>query len=841
MDFSDNGQSAAHLLVVDDDTTQLQILSDILTDEGFDVVTAVTALQAIEYFKQTRFSVVVIDLRLPDLDGTELLHRLLELDKRVRVIIYTGYSSFESAKQALNNRAFAYVEKANDTEIFVSTILRAYQDYKDTYIRDLETTILEKTKALQESEERLNLALESANGAAWDWDMTSGKVTYSRNWYKMTGFEVDELEPTISTWRDRVHPDDAPQLDDLLEKYFQGEIETFECEYRIRTKQGRYIWWLDRGKIIERDSSNKPIRMIGVDTDITDRKRQEESLRLAAIAFEAQEGISISDKNGHIVRVNGAFTEITGYSSEEIIGCSHSILHSDRQDDVFYQKMWAEITDNGRWQGEIWDRRKNGEVYPTWLGITAVKNAKGETTHYVGHFIDISERKKFEDQITYLAYHDSLTKLPNRALLLDRINTCLKADKRYQDVSALLFLDLDRFKNLNDALGHRIGDELLIQIAERLKRELRDEDTISRLGGDEFVVLIASVGSYEKQASINHAVTIAEKVQMVFMQPFLLEGHEYHCTVSTGIVLFSDNESNAEDILKQADTAMYRAKAEGGNAIRFYEPEMQKLADLRLGLEKDLRHALVNKELALHLQPQVDYQGKFIAAEALLRWKHSERGFVPPSEFIPIAEETGMIIEFGEWILNEACRILQEWKEKNRSFHYLAVNVSPLQFRQPDFVEMVEGVLDRSRVNPCLLMLEITEQAVIHDIENTVKKIELLKNKGVRFAIDDFGTGYSSLAYLKRLPLDVLKIDQSFVSGIGENPNDSAIVEAIIAMALRLNLHPIAEGVEQQTQLEFLQQHGCRKFQGYYFSRPLPVIDFENILMDRNLTHLPRL
>lgn len=830
MKLKEDNQCGARLLIVDDDHTQLKILHDILKDEGFEVETAETAMQAIECFKQSCFSVVVIDLRLPDLDGTDLLPRLLELDNRVRVIIYTGYASFESAKQAVNRKAFAYVEKANDPEVFIATIQRAYQDYKNHYIRDLETAVSEKTKALLESEERLNLALESAHGAAWDWDVSSGNVTYSRNWYKMIGFEQGEMASTIDAWRNRVHPDDILRLNDALQQCFRGDSETYECEYRIRTKKGHHIWWLERGKIIERDAENCPLRIIGIDTDITELKRQEESLRLAAIAFESREGISIADKNGTIVRVNRAFTEITGYSSEDVIGHTHAILRSGQQDDTFYQKMWAELTENGSWQGEIWDKRKSGEVYPIWLGVTAVNNAHGEMTHYIGHFIDISERKKFEDRITFLAYHDSLTKLPNRTLLNDRINTCLKANKRYRDFSALLFLDLDRFKNLNDALGHRIGDQLLVQVAGRLEGELRDEDTVARLGGDEFVVLIVNLRSNDKQESINHAATIAEKVQKAFNPPFFLEGHEFHCTASIGIVLFPDRHRNADDILKQADTAMYRAKAEGGNTIRFYEPAMQEIADARLSIEKDLRHAIANNELTLHLQPQVDFQGRFMAAEVLLRWNHPKRGLVLPNEFIPVAEETGLIIEIGEWVLNEACRILRTWTKRKLSLSYLAVNVSPRQFRQQNFVGMVENILQRNEVDPAAVMLEITEQAVIHDIEDTVKKIQVLKNRGVQFAIDDFGTGYSSLAYLTRLPLGVLKIDRSFVSGIGENSNDRAIVETIIAMAVRLNLELVAEGVEQLVQLEFLQQQGCQKFQGFHFSRPLPLIELESLL-----------
>lgn len=564
---------------------------------------------------------------------------------------------------------------------------------------------------------------------------------------------------------------------------------------------------------------------------LLDREKQAHDLKLAATAFETREAILIADKNSIIQRVNKSFTRITGYSSEEVLGKTPRILKSGRQSKLFYQKMWAELYKVGYWQGEIWNKRKSGEIYPEWQTITAVRDEQGEITHFVATFQDITERKRNETRIKHLAYYDELTGLPNRSLLTDRLRHELAVAKRRGSMGAIMFIDLDRFKTINDSLGHPTGDLILQQIAKRLQSHVRGEDTVARLGGDEFVILLPGVGKDAMEA--NHAVkTVAEKLSSVIGEPYDIDGHQYHLTPSVGVVLFPEQDEDVNDILKHADTAMYRAKAAGRNSIRFYMPSMQEAVDERLALEKDLRHSIARGELCLFFQPQVDSQGRIVGSEALIRWRHPTRGMVPPDQFIGIAEETGQIFEIGDWVLRSAVAQISAWREQSLkgNMHFVAVNVSPRQFHQVNFVQNVISILEESGVPPRCMKLEITEGIVMADVQDAIDKMAALKAIGVRFAIDDFGTGYSSMAYLKRLPLDQLKIDKSFVQDISTDPNDAAIVETIIAMARHLGLDVVAEGVETEQELRFLQAQGCESFQGYYFSRPLPISEFTELL-----------
>ena len=553
-------------------------------------------------------------------------------------------------------------------------------------------------------------------------------------------------------------------------------------------------------------------------------------LRVAATAFETHESLMITDAKQVILRVNQAFTEDTGYTAEEAVGQTPRLLKSGRHNAAFYSAMWGTIRDTGHWQGEIWDRRKDGEIYPKWLTITSVKGDDGVVTHYVGSHIDITERKAAEEKIQYLAFYDSLTRLPNRQLLMDRLGHALATSERIARVGALLFIDLDNFKSLNDTLGHEIGDLLLQQVALRLTTCVREGDTVARLGGDEFVVLLENLSEQPIEAA-DQTETIGAKMLASLSQPYQLETHEYHGTTSIGATLFVDHLLATDELLKQADIAMYQAKNAGRNSLRFFDQKMQANITGRFSLEGELRKALELQQFHLHYQIQVDSSHRPLGAEVLIRWAHPMRGMVSPAQFIPLAEETGLILPIGQWVLKTACAQLKAWQQEEHTRELvLAVNVSAKQFRQTDFVSQVQTHLQHYGIKPKLLKLELTEGMLLEDIEDTIATMSTLNELGVKFSLDDFGTGYSSLQYLKRLPLDQIKIDQSFVRDITSDPNDAAIVQTIIAMAETLGLNVVAEGVETEVQREFLELRGCTHYQGYLFGRPMPIAEFEALL-----------
>ena len=569
---------------------------------------------------------------------------------------------------------------------------------------------------------------------------------------------------------------------------------------------------------------------IGSVSDISFRRKAEAELRIAATAFESQEGMVVTDPAGVILRINKAFMDISGYTAEEVVGQTPRLLKSGRHDDAFYAAMWASIASTGAWQGEVWDRRKNGEVYPKWLTISAVKSDDGVVTHYVGTHQDITERKKAEERIKELAFFDSLTHLPNRTLLLDRLKQAMTAGNRSGTFGAVLFIDLDHFKTLNDTLGHDKGDMLLQLVAQRLAASVREGDTVARLGGDEFVVVLGSLNKTAEEAA-NETEAVGEKILAVLNQAYPLGDIDYRSSASIGATLFRGHETSIEDLLKQADLAMYKSKTTGRNGLHFFDPAMQTVVVERVALETGLRKAIEGNQLLLHYQPQVVDAGRVTGAEALVRWQHPERGTVSPAEFILLAEETGLILPLGQWVLESACGQLALWAIHPDMAHLtVAVNVSAQEFRDPDFVLKVVAILNQTGANPNRLKLELTESLLVDNVEDVIDKMSALKARGVGFSLDDFGTGYSSLSYLKRLPLDQLKIDQSFVRDILIDPNDAAIARTIVALAQSLGLDVIAEGVETEPQRAFLASSGCHAYQGYFFSRPLPVEGFEEFV-----------
>lgn len=554
--------------------------------------------------------------------------------------------------------------------------------------------------------------------------------------------------------------------------------------------------------------------------DMTERKRIEDQLRIAAVAFQSRDGMMVTDSRGVILQVNRSFTEVTGYSAAEAVGHTPAMLRSGRHDAGFYRTLWEAVRREGYWQGKIWNRRKDGGVYPEWLAISAIRDAGGQITQYFGEFSDISEPREAERKIIELAFYDPLTGLPNRRLLLDRLQQALGSSTRNEQFGALLLLDLDHFKTLNDTRGHEAGDLLLIEVGQCLRETLRETDTAARLGGDEFVVLLENMGREELSAA-THAEMIAEKLRLALGQPWFVKERVCHIGASIGITIFQDVAESVESLLKQADLALYQAKDAGRNTIRFYNPAMQFAVDARAALEAGLHRALAEDELVLFYQAQVDVEGQLIGAEALVRWQPPGRAMVSPAAFIPVAEQCGLILPIGNWVLATACRQIAAWAESPATSHLrVAVNISALQFRQADFVAQVRAALTASGAEPSRLKLELTESAVVEDVESIVRTMQTLQALGVGFSMDDFGTGYSSLANLKRLPLEQLKIDQSFVRDIPADPDDCAIARAVIALGQSLHLHVIAEGVETVAQRDFLASQGCLAFQGYLFGRP---------------------
>ena len=659
----------------------------------------------------------------------------------------------------------------------------------------------------------------------------------SDNLSRITGYSIDEALAPL-WWKQHLYEEDRKRILNESIGLFSGKPLELTYEYRFTHKNGSVLWIHDELQLVS-DENGKPQEVLGAWTDITERKLEEINLRIAATAFETRESILITDKNNRIIRVNNAFTRVTGYSMEEAIGQTPALLSSGRHDRAFYQKMWLELQQKQHWEGEIWNKRKNGEVYPEWLVITAVMDAKDTITHYVATFFDISERKAAEESIRNLAFYDPLTNLPNRRLMLERLGIALAACKRSNHYGALMFMDLDRFKMLNDTQGHDMGDKLLIEVARRLQGCIREGDMVARLGGDEFVVMLESLSEIPTEAAIQ-AQAVAEKIRDAVSKAYWLSPGtdqkikpplEYHCSISIGLVLFHDQTVSKKELLNRADMAMYQAKHAGRDAIRIFDPDMQLALNERAALEVNLRKALGHNELILYYQVQVDMTGQAVGAEALVRWDQPQRGWVSPAQFIPLAEETDLILLIGHWVLLQGCITLAHWsKHPATSRLKLAVNVSARQFRQDDFVELVRQALDKSGANPKQLKLEITEGLIMHDLDDAIAKMQAIKQLGVGFSMDDFGTGYSSLFYLQQMPLDQLKIDQAFVRDLVEDSQDAAIIRIILALGQSLGLTVIAEGVENDVQWNHLVKYGCSVFQGYLFGKPMPLAEFESHL-----------
>ena len=574
------------------------------------------------------------------------------------------------------------------------------------------------------------------------------------------------------------------------------------------------------------DRNENIIKMILMFIDNTDRNLTEDKLHLAATVFESTaEGVVVTDEKGIIVAVNDSLLKITGYKKEELIGKTPNIFKSGIHGDEFYKEIWHTINTIGHWDGELMDRRKDGQLFPVRQAISTVRREDGTISNYVSIMSDITTQRESQEKLDFLAHHDPLTSLPNRTLFQERLSQAIEKAKRHDDKLAIIFIDLDRFKNINDTLGHTVGDKLLIKLAEHLDLLRRSTDTVARLGGDEFIFLLQDINNAQSMAHY------CEKLIDSLKKPFEIDNYSLHLTLSIGICIFPGDGEDVDSLIKNADTAMYRAKEKGKNCYQFFTQDLSEEVAEKLTLENDLRKAVEKNQFELFYQPQyLLSQDKLVSAEALIRWHHPELGLVPPDKFIPLAEETGIILQIGEWVIRDSCRQLKEWRDKGFKLDNIAINVSGLQITRGDLVTFIPSIMTQYGLHPNDLEIEITESTIMNDLEYAVDTLGKLKELGLTIAIDDFGTGYSSLGYLKKLPLDKLKIDRSFIKDIDSDNDDKALVLAIIAMARNLRLDVVAEGVEHKIHHDLLVEHNCKFAQGFLFSKPLPVDEFETLL-----------
>jgi diguanylate cyclase (GGDEF)-like protein/PAS domain S-box-containing protein len=699
------------------------------------------------------------------------------------------------------------------------------------------TEQIEASESLRDSEQRYRMLAESISDVIFSTDSkmvlnyvspsVQAVLGYDAGWFFQNGWQSTIANPQqltgIYNLMDRVHKSlDKPDQLAQLRSQVQTQLFLFDC---LRA-DGRKIP-IELRLVLVWDEQGAFEGVLGVGRDISQQRRAEKDLRMAATVFEhSTSAILITDPAGYIVQANEAFSRVSGYAVEQVLDQLPSMLTVDEQQEAHLHYVLKQLHQHSTWEGEVWLKRRNGEHYPAWVGITAVLDDEGDLASYVCFFSDISERKASEQRIHRLAYYDALTHLPNRTLFQDRLHTALQSADRQKSWVVLMFLDLDRFKPINDSLGHAAGDRMLKEMATRLLGCVADDDTVARMGGDEFTLLLQP--RINREMALNRAIHVAEQILASLVKPFVLEGREFFVTASIGIALSPQDGNELSQLMKNADTAMYHAKERGKNNFQFYQADMNASALERLELESDLRHALEQDEFVLYYQPQFSGDGKRLTgAEALLRWRHPRRGLVPPGDFIPVLEELGLVVDVGDWVISEACRQLKTWHQNKVRVPKVSVNISARQFSDGQLGTRIATILKETGLPPACLELELTESILMREVSEAMQILAGLKNLGLSIAVDDFGTGYSSLNYLKQFPIDVLKIDRTFVDGLPSGEQDAQIARAIIAMAHSLNLAVIAEGVETHEQLDFLREHGCDEVQGYLFGRPMQASRFE--------------
>ncbi len=795
--------AGACVLVVEDDEAARLTTSITLERAGYQVMEAADCAAARACFTERKPDIVLLDVLLPDGDGYSLCREFLAQPhgRDLPIAMVTGLDDINSIHQAYESGATDFITKPvswGTLPYRIQFILRAKQALNDASISE------GKTRALLAGIPDIILRIDRDGHVI---DMQVGAyVNEMEEWVIYDPATGDGHLPGP------VYRILAPQI----RRVFAGKGEQL-VEFDWSQSQQRPRTWEARVILREQDEVVMVVR------DITLRKQQEAELRLWGKVFEgSNEAILITDAQLNIILVNKTYEKITGYTEGEVLGVDTATVGARLHSHSFFRNLVHILKERGHWQGELINKRKNGEKFPTWYSISQVLNEDGQPENYIAIFSDISERKKSRERIDFLAHHDSLTELPNRALLNDRLDMAINTAKRRGEKVGILFIDLDRFKNINDSLGHAAGDQILRQTAARLSAAVRTDDTVARLGGDEFVILLP------RMRNERSLVEVAIKLREELLLPYILEDMPLHLSPSIGIAVYPDDGDNPNTLIKNADAAMYLAKEKGRNNYQFYTPVLNARTLDRLKLEYDLRSALEQGQFELHYQPQIMAGCKTLyGAEALVRWRHPERGLVPPNHFIPLAEEIGLIIPLGAWVIAEAARQVNLWHQAGFTDMVVSVNISALQFHQAGFLAEVQGLLAAAGTKPSSLELELTESMLMSDMEVSIQVLQAFRDQGYRIAIDDFGTGFSCLNYLRRLPVNILKIDQSFVRDMQTDSASLAIVSSIIRLADSLGMDTIAEGVETAEELALLEQQGCRLMQGYYYSKPLPPEEFQ--------------
>lgn len=718
----------------------------------------------------------------------------------------------QGRSEQLNSELLREVEQRRRAEEELREVQVGLEDRVARRSRELDAA----NQALRKSEARLALALKASQLGLWDWNLQTDEVHHSHI-KELFGLEPEFVRGMLSHLKPLLHPEDLPLLKRALVEHLKGRTEDYLVEYRVRHGDGHWMWIEDRGRAVERGAGGRVLRMVGTRRDISAGKQQEEQRRLSAMVFEAaSEGIVILDPDYVLLAVNQAFSRVTGYQIEDMLGRNLVDLPCSRDARRHYSMIHQALEQHGSWQGELVEARKNGELYPQWLQLNVVRDARGKVSHMVGFFADLSARRESEERMRYLTHYDELTGLANRSLFRERLRDAHQRVRQGGRSLALVHINLDRFKLLNDSLGHDIADQLLQKMARRLVSALPEADTIARLSGDEFAVLFDAYGNLSSLARV--ATRLSAKLRL----PITVEGHELVVNASMGISMLPDSAREIPALVSQANIAMQHAKHLGGNNFQFYTASLQASTLERLQLENQLRKAIEERQLKVFYQPKLCLAtGRLNAAEALVRWDHPDMGRVPPGDFIGLAEETGLIGPIGEFVLRQACWQACDWQRQGLPAIRVSVNLSVHQLRQGKLVSLVRNVLQESGLAPQLLELELTESHLLDGVEHIISTFRQLRELGVKLAIDDFGTGYSSLSYLKRIPVDYVKIDQAFIRGLGEGGADAAITRAIITMAHGLSLKVVAEGVEHPGQLAFLKEQKCDEVQGYLVSRPV--------------------